>query len=151
MVASLRLDTLKYAKRLTGAGLSREAAEAIVEGLSEADLSELATRADVDELKAEIGGLRVELRSEIAAVRTELKHEIAQVRTDLKDEIAQVRTEFKDEITALRTELRDGMAQGRTALAELRADMYRQLWVLGIGIVGLTVGLTVALVKLLPG
>jgi hypothetical protein len=85
MSATLRIDTLKFAKRLTDAGLTREAAEAIVEGLSEADLSELATKSDIGELK--------------------------------------------------------------TAISDLRADIYGRLWVMGVGIVGLTV----ALIKLLPG
>ena len=91
MAASLRIDTLKFARRLTDAGLSREAAEAIVEGLNEADLSELATKADI-----------ADLRTEIAGVRGEIK--------------------------------------------DLRADLYSRLWVMGLGIVGLTV----ALLRLLP-
>ena len=96
MAATLRIDTLKFARRLTDAGLTREAAEAIVEGLSEADLSELATKADITEVKLDIAGLRGELK---------------------------------------------------TTIADLRADIYGRLWAMGAGIVGLTV----ALIKLLPG
>lgn len=84
MPAALRIDTLKFSKRLADAGLSREAAEAIVEGLNEADLSELATRSDIGEIK--------------------------------------------------------------TAISDLRADIHGRLWMMGVGIVGLTV----ALIKLLP-
>lgn len=65
MPAALRLDTLKFAKRLTDAGLPREAAEAIVEGLNEADLSELATKADVAEVKTAISDLRADLYSRL--------------------------------------------------------------------------------------
>ncbi|MBA3324567.1 MAG: hypothetical protein H0T41_04640 [Rhodobacteraceae bacterium] len=65
MPAALRLDTLKFAKRLTDAGLPREAAEAIVEGSNEADLSELATRADVAEVKTAISDLRANLYSRL--------------------------------------------------------------------------------------
>jgi hypothetical protein len=78
MAATSRIDTLKFAKSLTDAGLSREAAEAIAQGVAGADVSELATETDI---------------------------------------------------------------------AELRADIYNRLWVTGAGIVGLTV----ALMKLLPG
>jgi hypothetical protein len=84
MPAARRTDTLKFAKRLTDAGLSQAAAEAIVEGLSDADLSELATKSDIADVKA--------------------------------------------------------------AISDLRADIYGRLWVMGAGIVGLTV----ALIKLLP-
>jgi hypothetical protein len=54
MPATLKMDTLKFARRLTDAGMEREMAEAIVEGLAEADTSELATKTDLAELKAEI-------------------------------------------------------------------------------------------------
>ena len=104
MAAGLRIDTLKFAKRLTEAGLPPAAAEAIVEGLNDADLSELATKADCD-------------------VETE-----SPPRGD------------EAEFAALRGEL-------RTEIASLRADLYGRLWAMGLGIVGLTV----ALIKLLPG
>ena len=117
MAAAFRIDTLKFVKRLTEGGLSREAAEAIAEGLNEADASDLATRAD------------------LAEVRTILQADLAEVRTELKAEIAEVRTELRTEIAAV-----------RTSIADLRADLYGRLWVMGLGIVGLTV----ALMKLLP-
>ena len=54
MSATLRIDTLKFVRKLTEAGMERPVAEAIVEGLAEADTSDLATKADLAELKAEI-------------------------------------------------------------------------------------------------
>lgn len=87
MAATLRIDTLKFVRRLTGAGMERPLAEAIVEGIAEADTSELATKADVT-------AVRTDLKAEIAAVRTELKAEIAALRADLKTEIADTRAEF---------------------------------------------------------
>jgi hypothetical protein len=66
MAATLRIDTLNFVRRLTGAGMERQMAEAIVEGLAEADTSELATKAD-------IADLRTELKSDIADLRVELK------------------------------------------------------------------------------
>jgi hypothetical protein len=59
MPATMRIDTLKFVRKLTESGMDRRQAEAIVEGLSEADISELATRADVD---AATATLRVEMR-----------------------------------------------------------------------------------------
>jgi hypothetical protein len=52
MPAMLRIDTLKFAKRLTDTGMDRRQAEALVEGLNEADTSEFATRADIGDGKA---------------------------------------------------------------------------------------------------
>jgi len=54
MSATLRIDTLKFVRKLTEAGMERPVAEAIVEGLAETDTSALATKADLAELKAEI-------------------------------------------------------------------------------------------------
>lgn len=54
MSATLRIDTLKFVRRLTDAGMDRTIAEAIAEGLAEADTSDLATKADLAELKAEM-------------------------------------------------------------------------------------------------
>jgi hypothetical protein len=54
VAATLRIDTLKFVRKLTEAGMERRMGEAIVEGLAEADTSELATKADLAELKAEL-------------------------------------------------------------------------------------------------
>jgi hypothetical protein len=107
VAAGLRIDTLKFAKRLTEAGLPPAAAEAIVEGLNDADFSELAMKTDIADVRAELAAFQSEARAEFAALRAEL----------------------------------------RTEIASLRADIYGRLWAMGLGVVGLTV----ALIKLLPG
>ena len=90
------MDTLKFAKRLTEAGMDQRQAEAIVEGLSEADTSEISTKGD------------------LAAVKADLI----------------------------------------VAIAELKAELMRFMYLQAVTVIGLTVGLTtgltVALVKLLP-
>jgi hypothetical protein len=45
---------LKFARSLTDAGFTQEQAEAIVRGIADADTSELATKQDLAELKAEL-------------------------------------------------------------------------------------------------
>jgi hypothetical protein len=64
MSAALRIDTLKFVRKLTDAGVERPVAEAIADGLAEADTSEPATKADLAALKAE-------LKADINAVRFE--------------------------------------------------------------------------------
>jgi hypothetical protein len=54
VAATLKIDTLKFARKLTDAGMERQVAEAVVEGLADADTSDLATKADLAELKAEM-------------------------------------------------------------------------------------------------
>jgi hypothetical protein len=58
MPATLRIDTLKYARKLTEAGIEPRMAEAIVEGLAEADTSDLVTKSD---LKAELAEVKADL------------------------------------------------------------------------------------------
>ncbi|MCY4133188.1 MAG: hypothetical protein OXF39_11180 [Nitrospira sp.] len=62
------------------------------------------------------------------------KTDIASVRSDLAADIASVRSDLTAEIAAVRSDL-----------AALEARLYRHLWIMAAGIVGLTV----TLVKLL--
>jgi ABC-type sulfate transport system substrate-binding protein len=61
MPATLRIDTLKFVRKLTEAGMDRRQAEAIVDGLSEADTSELATKTDIAELRLEMREMKAEI------------------------------------------------------------------------------------------
>ena len=65
MSAALRIDTLEFVRKLTDAGMERPMAEAIVEGIAEADTSELATKADVARLEAKIDTSIADLRAEM--------------------------------------------------------------------------------------
>jgi hypothetical protein len=99
MPTAIRIDTLKFARQLTDAGMDQRVAEALVVGLSEADTSELATKTD---LKAEIARLEASTKQDFA-------------RVDAK-------------------------------ISELKAEIFRAMLIQA----GTIVGLTVALVKLLP-
>lgn len=104
----LAFDTHHAVKVLTAAGADEALAEAVVATIGDAVGGNVATKADLAEVKAE------------------LKSDIAQV----KAEIAEVRAELK------------------TDLGALEARLHRHLWVMAAGIVGLTVSLTVVLVRL---
>ena len=107
-MTTLAFDTHRAVKALCEAGAAEPLAEAVVATVGDAIAGDVATKADI-----------AEVRTEIAQVQTET----AQVRT----EIAQVRAELKAEIGGL------------------EARLYRHLWMMAAGIVGLTV----TLVKLL--
>lgn len=66
MAHAIKIDTLAFSKKLRAAGADERLADAIVEGFTTADTSELATKADLKE------------------VETALRHEIGEVRHDLK-------------------------------------------------------------------
>ena len=73
MAHAFQIDTLAFSKKLRAAGADERLAEAIVEGITGADISELATKADIREVKAEIGEVKAELKAEIAGIRAEMK------------------------------------------------------------------------------
>ncbi|MCE2484566.1 MAG: hypothetical protein J4F42_03555 [Desulfurellaceae bacterium] len=97
-------------------------AEAVVATVGDAVGENVATRADLAEVRTEIA---------------EVKAEVVQVRAELQSDIAQVRAELEGDI-----------AEGKADLFALEARLYRHLRAMAAGIVGLTVSLTVALVKL---
>lgn len=72
---AMRIDSLKFARKLEAAGLDRKAAEAIAEGVNEVDVSDLATKADIATVREEITAVK----GEIAAVKSSI--------SDLKSEI----------------------------------------------------------------
>ncbi len=103
-MAALAFDTYKAVKALREAGADEALAEAVVATVGDAIGGNIATKADLAEVKAEV-------KADIAAVKADL----AEVKSDI---------------------------------AEVEARLYRHLWAMAAGIVGLTVSLTVALVKL---
>ena len=117
----MKIDTLKFAQTLTAAGMDRGQAEVIARAISEADTSELATKADVAELKATT-------RQDIAELKAATRQDVADLRAELKSDIARLEAKMD------------------TTIAELKAELFRFMYLQAAGIVGLTV----ALIKLLP-
>src|SRR4051794_9010381 len=73
-------DTLKMAQRLGAAGFAAPQAAGMAEALAEAmSGSDLATKADITEVKTEVAAVR----AEIASLRTELKGDMEVMRRDL--------------------------------------------------------------------
>ncbi|WP_299085769.1 hypothetical protein [uncultured Ruegeria sp.] len=68
MAQSLQIDTLAFSKSLKKAGADEKLAEAIVEGISKVDTSDLATKTDITQLRGEIKDVKVELKTEFAAL-----------------------------------------------------------------------------------
>ena len=86
MAHALQIDTLAFTKKLREAGAEEGLAEAIVEGLTAADTSELATKGDVAEVRTEIA----EVKTEIAEVKSELKTEIVEAKSEFKQDLLKV-------------------------------------------------------------
>lgn len=108
-MTTLAFDTHAAVKALKEVGFEEAQAEAVVTTVGDAMTGNVATKADVTELRAAT-------ERDIADLRAEMKHEIAELRTEM---------------------------------AEQFSILYRHLWIMAIGIVGFTAGLTVALVQLI--
>ena len=78
------LNTLEYAQRLERAGVPREQAEVQASIFYEIINSELATRRDLEEVKAELKRDIKDIDLKIENVRSELKRDMAEMKKDLK-------------------------------------------------------------------
>jgi hypothetical protein len=58
---ALHIDTLKLARKLATAGLDRGVAEALADGIGEIDTSDVATKADIAELKTDLAEIKSEI------------------------------------------------------------------------------------------
>ncbi len=101
-MSAVMFDTLKLATRLEEAGPPPNQARGFAAALGEGLSAEVASRADVAKLSADVGGARSELTSDISALRSELHA----LRSEVKADINALRSEFKGEINALRAELK---------------------------------------------
>ena len=101
-------DTLAYAKRLRGAGLTDEQAFVHAEALATALGEILVTKQDLNELatKDDLHRLELATKEEFASVRQEMSSEFASVRQEMSGGFAAVRQEMSSEFSAVRQEMR---------------------------------------------
>ena len=126
----LAFDTHKAVKELRAAGAAESLAEAVVATVGAAMGENVATKADI-----------ADVRTELAEVKAELKADINELRAELKADINELRAELKADANELRAELKADRAVAQANLAGLEARLYRHLWIMAASIVGLTVTL----------
>lgn len=104
-------DTLEHARRLEDAGVPRPQAEAHAALFAEMLLGEVATKTDLDGVRADIQDVRRELRGEFDEIHGEIK--------EIRGEFQVLRGEFN----ALRTEVRGEINGVRGEIADVRKDL----------------------------
>ncbi len=122
-MTALAFDTHKAVTALKQAGFEEGQAEAVVTTVGDALGGNVATKADLTEVRAA-------LEADMAALKADLTADMAALRTDLTADMAALKAGLETDIAVVRTE----MAQAFQAL-------YKQLWLMAVGIVGLTVTL----------
>jgi ABC-type transporter Mla subunit MlaD len=106
-------DRTRYTDKLRDNGVDEKTARAHSDALDGALRDAVATKTDVNEVKAELQG-------DIAELRAELKSDIAELRVELKSEISELRNELKADNQATRKDLQE--LEGRVNLHFVQID-----------------------------
>lgn len=130
-MSALAFDTHKAVMALKQAGFEEAQAEAVVNTMGEALGGNVATKADLTEVRAVLEADMVAVKADIEQLRLTTQADLAAVKADIE----QLRSETKADLAAVRADM-----------AEQFTVLYKQLWIMAVGIVGLTV----TLVKLIP-
>ena len=108
---AVAFDTLKFVRNLTQAGLPEAQAEVFAnahrDAFKEALDSNLATKADIAELRSEMAEFRESTTTQIAELKESTNSQIAEFKESTNSQIA----EFKESTTAQIAELRSEMAE----------------------------------------
>ncbi|WGM09171.1 hypothetical protein [Arsenophonus nasoniae] len=148
-MAQVAFDTLQASEELQTAGLTSQQAKAISLVVRKShEVADVATKADIAELKRDIS----DVRKEIADVRKDLSAEIADVRKDLSAEIADVRKDLSAEIANVRKDMDHRFEKVEAQILDVRKDISMLskdlLFKLG-GLMVTLFGLTIAALKFL--
>ena len=133
-------DTHKYIKSLQETGFNEQQAEMLVKSLLESrdfDLSILATREQISELKIEIAQLDSKLSKEISAIR----EQVSEVKSDLQKDIATTR----QDVAEVKSELQKEIAAARDEIKQSKVDMLKWMLPLMFTVIALVAGIAVKL------
>ncbi|WP_457120534.1 coiled-coil domain-containing protein [Methylobacterium sp. JK268] len=123
-MTAVAFDTLKFARTLRDrAKMPAEQAEGLADALLEAMQGDLATKSDMEGLRADLGSFRAETKAEFDSVRAATKAEFDVVRAATKAEFDAVRAATKAEIDALRAETKTDTLQLKAEVEALRKEM----------------------------
>jgi len=114
-------DTHKYIKSLKETGFNEQQAEMLVKSLLESrdfDLSILATREQVAEVKSDFQKEITITREQVAEVKSDLQKKIAEVKSDLQKEI----TITREQIAEVKSDLQKEIAATNDAIKQSKVD-----------------------------
>ena len=101
-------DTHQAIKKFISLGFSEEQSEGMVEEsikLFEKAQGDLATKSDIQAVRAEIQAVKAELKSEIQEVKAALKSEIQSVRAELKEVEMRLENKIEKEIGSVKYDI----------------------------------------------
>ena len=139
---AINFDTHKFVKHLTENGFTEQQAEVLAEEQANLLNTNLATKADILALKADIESLRLATKADIFAI----KRDIEALRQETKADIEGV----KKDIEVLRREAKADIESVKGYIEAVRSDLLKWMFGMMLTGIGLVAGLVVALVKWLP-
>lgn len=146
-------DKLAFVRKLEGASIPRNQAEAMSEAFHDAVSETVATKADIATLEADIAAFRAEVKAEMSALRAELKGDVSALGAEVNADTSAFRAEVKADASAFRAEVKANVSSLR---AEFKSDLRDvgsslKLWVISVGVGALvtTLGAMTAILRFL--
>lgn len=136
---AINFDTHKFVKHLTENGFTEQQAEVLAEEQVNLLNSNLATKADIFALKADIETLRQETKTEIETLRQETKLSIAVLKTEI--ETLRLATQADIETSREKT---------RADVESIKSDLLKWIMRMMIAQGGVIVALVFALIQAVP-
>jgi len=102
-MTAVAFDTLKLARRLEGAGFTREQADGAAEALADSFSNEIATKGDIAELRMATTGDIAELRTAIAGFEGKLESKIGALEGKMESRIGALEGKLSADIASVRS------------------------------------------------
>ena len=144
-MTQLILDTHAAVNELVSAGMPERQAETVVRQQARLLEQNLATKADIEAIKADIETLRQETKADIETLRQETKADIETLRQETKAGIETLRQGTKADIEATRASIETLRQETMARIEAAKVDLIKWIFGLNLG----TASLIVALIKLL--
>ena len=142
VIAAICRDALD---RLEAAGMPQPHAEAVVRGQVHLLHHNLASKADIEQIRAQVATSRLVTKAEIAAVRGDVE----KLRLETNASIALLRQETKAEIAAVRGDVEKLRLETKANTETAKNDIVKWIVTMGLAIVGILAGLAVAVIRLI--
>ena len=139
---TINFDTHKFVKHLTENGFTEQQAEALADEQVSLLNSNLATKADIEKVNANIEKLRLATQADIESLRQETKLNIEKTNASIES----LRQETNANIQSLRQETKLNIADLKAYIEESKADLLKWMFI-ALAAQG---SLIVALIKLIP-
>ncbi len=141
-------DTLKFVEKLESGGFSHAQAKAAAEAFADATGEQLATKADVRELRGDIAKLEAatkadtrELRGDIAKLEAATKADIRELRGDIAKSEAAAKADIAQLEAATKADIAKLAEATKAAIADSKTEMLKWMFVQTLLLIGVLMAL----------